>query len=616
METPLLAAEWEEFAQEVPDDLTFQALRALVDTAPASERARALARAAALSASWPDEICTISLYLGPVREGLEAHIASPAWPLVRTLNAYGVVGEEREWLAGLLAGGEELARLRGLGVPADDLTCPALARSRPLKNLRSLSLWVECDDLVSFRRLAGSPLLESLQRLEVLVTDRGGGAPQPAELVAALLGGGRLGRLTSLSISSSWSGAEGYLELLARRRPAGLRELALHAGPEVATLARFPDLCRGLAALDVSQSPLTDEGAAALSSCPALAGLERLNIGQTGLTAAGVAALRRGRFLSCLTHLALGENPLDDAGLEALAALPLERLLDLHLPVLQQAGPGGFTAFPSARGWEVLLRAPWMGGVEALLLRGNELGPEGHLALARATTLGNLHRLDLDRNAFEAESLTALLRSEHLGQLRELLLSTMDEPITDPAAMYALATSPCLQELERLEVGQMACDRTSAEALARSPSPGRLRWLTLAGCGLDDDGAEALAAAAWPRLRSLCLSNNPLKARGVEALARSPGLAGLWELRLAYTSPGDKGLRALARSPSLGRLVRLDLRGATARKAGAEALARSPVVGRLERVRVDRHDEPWLDSPTLRPVARAALKVGDADDEC
>src|SRR5205823_5823989 len=117
------------------------------------------------------------------------------------------------------------------------------------------------------------------------------------------------------------------------------------------------------------------------------------------------------------------------------------------------------------------------------------------------------------------------------------------------------------------------------EALARSPNLPGLRRLELPRNRIGDAGAEALACSPHLRLERLSLLANALGPAGAEALADSDLLAGLRALDLSYNDVGA-GVRALA-GADLASLRVLELSGLHFDRASAEAFAELPSFPRL-----------------------------------
>lgn len=104
------------------------------------------------------------------------------------------------------------------------------------------------------------------------------------------------------------------------------------------------------------------------------------------------------------------------------------------------------------------------------------------------------------------------------------------------------------------EPSHAGCDPDLVQRIARAPELGNLTILNLLSEDIDCDGAEAIA--------------------------NSPTLARLKELRLG-DQIADSGLCAIASSPHLQQLERLELRGYIAEDDTAEILANSPHMAKL-----------------------------------
>jgi uncharacterized protein (TIGR02996 family) len=215
------------------------------------------------------------------------------------------------------------------------------------------------------------------------------------------------------------------------------------------------------------------------------------------------------------------------------------------------------------RAWRLLVEnwEAWVGPLRGLV------GPDG-ARLGEQWLMGGPHADGLSRfrRGF-VESLT--LRAEVLlawgdDVYRQLPLRHLRLWGAGPHA-EALAASPCLGGLATLAfcdyfVGPLTAE--GARALAASPHLGRLRELRLGRNNVGDVGLRALAAA--PRLDGLLLLNvmdNGITDRGALALAASPYLARLTTLWLQDNAITAAGAAALRASPHLRRLTDLNLRG-------------------------------------------------------
>jgi uncharacterized protein (TIGR02996 family) len=202
---------------------------------------------------------------------------------------------------------------------------------------------------------------------------------------------------------------------------------------------------------------------------------------------------------------------------------------------------------------EALAAAPFP-SLECLRLTMTEVGPAGAAALAASPLLSRMQKLDLADNPIGVEGARALAESPRTANLTALSLA--DCGVTD----------------------------RGVEALAGSPHLARLTHLNLRGYGLTTGAALAVAASAYlTRLTALSFHFGTIGTEGARALARSPNCAHLTHLNLFQNRIGDAGLRALVESPHLTRLRTLELGGNGLTAEGLRALA-APGMARLERL--------------------------------
>lgn len=173
---------------------------------------------------------------------------------------------------------------------------------------------------------------------------------------------------------------------------------------------------------------------------------------------------------------------------------------------------------------EALVRAPWIGRLEALKLHGYfgdegaellgacdglrglqllnlyecGLGPEGAAALVGAKALHALRTLTLTANEIGDEGCLALARSSALQRCEKIYLARTE--IGD-AGVKELAASPHLKALRELGLGgNWSITDEGLVALGASPNLPRLGWIELENTDVGFDTAEALRAQR-PRLR-------------------------------------------------------------------------------------------------------------------
>jgi uncharacterized protein (TIGR02996 family) len=278
----------------------------------------------------------------------------------------------------------------------------------------------------------------------------------------------------------------------------------------------------------------------------------------------------------------------------------------------------------------VLLGSRHLTSLRELDVRDCNLAQAGARLLAESPRLAQVESLDLRNNDHFPEDVAVLAGSPHLGKLRALRLGSVSwfnpqgEFVEDGIGLLPPALAPLVGRLELLDAGSCGVqpgglghlgevkrtvplralllersilgafyyDNMEAfRAMARGPLLGDLHMLDMSSCYLDLDRARALAAS--PNLAGLVdlrLNNNPLGPRGLEALTSSKHLARLRALAVAGSmgfwreegySLGDAGVRHLARATGLPSLARLDLRANGIEADGVKALAGSPLAERL-----------------------------------
>jgi uncharacterized protein (TIGR02996 family) len=268
-----------------------------------------------------------------------------------------------------------------------------------------------------------------------------------------------------------------------------------------------------------------------LAACPQLAHvceLEFLDPNQLG--AEDVRVLAASPYLKNLRALDLGMAQVGDAGVAALAA------------------------------------SPHLAGLTRLDLAYTGLGPAGARALAGSRYLKNLTDLSLLGDPIGDAGAEALAASANLAGLTGLRLSVCG---LGPAGVRALTASPHLAGLTRLHLDGNQLGDAGVAALAEGPTPAALRVLYLQDAECGSAGAKALAAAAkFSQLRKLFFhGRNRIGNAGVRALAASPHLGRLAELRLEPGPLSAAAARALAGSPHLAGLGLLVLDGNVSEEA-------------------------------------------------
>jgi hypothetical protein len=277
----------------------------------------------------------------------------------------------------------------------------------------------------------------------------------------------------------------------------------------------------------------------ALLSGPQLEVLEQLRLYHNSyeMSRAGVGALLSSPRAAGLISLSLNCIRVDRHAAASLVELPA-RLTTLSIT---RAG------LPDA-GVAALLRAPALGALISLDLSGNAIGPEGARAIAASPSLGGLSSLCLRDNAIGAAGARAIAASTHMSRLETLDLYSAGAM----GALPELLGSPHLRALRELEVN------------------GRL----------SADLARRIADVAWPpHLAALSLERWKIGADAGEALARSPELRRLTELRMDSSKIAPAAQAALLQSPFITALRKLEITREDERSAAlvSAALAVGPL---------------------------------------
>jgi hypothetical protein len=217
-----------------------------------------------------------------------------------------------------------------------------------------------------------------------------------------------------------------------------------------------------LRALDLAENQLTNQDAVLVAEAP-LAGLRTLELARNDIDDRGVESLAAARGPRRLERLGLAANVVELDGARALAASPLPLV---ELDVGQHAFAGhrtGNVIGPPAL--EALATRPW----RRLVLSGNAMGNAGAEILARAW----LGLEDLE------------IADANIG----------------PSGAWALAASPHVAALRRLDLSQNPIGDDGASALEASPFLSTALELRVAGCALGD-GILARLARRFARVVS------------------------------------------------------------------------------------------------------------------
>jgi hypothetical protein len=248
------------------------------------------------------------------------------------------------------------------------------------------------------------------------------------------------------------------------------------------------------------------------------------------------------------------------------------------------------------------------------------IGPEGTKAIAESPHLRRLRHLDLSGARVGDEGVEALASSPALATVEELELGpltpgrgrrhygfrSLGALVTNElgdSAFAALARSPYVAALARLDLSASAASDAGVAALAASPHAKRLRSLSLYWTrGATPALAERIGGARFAeQLIDLDLGFCALGDEGARALARHAELRALEKLALEGNAIGEAGASALASSQVLRSLEALDLRRNALGEAGVRRFAGRTGLPKLARLGLDDNGittgrtQPWYD---------------------
>jgi uncharacterized protein (TIGR02996 family) len=251
-----------------------------------------------------------------------------------------------------------------------------------------------------------------------------------------------------------------------------------------------------------------------------------------------------------------------------------------------------------------LTEAPGAAQLAELGFAFDSLAQSGLAALAGSELFARLSVFELRTSALlPALLVDALGAAREPGALERVCLTDNGIGRDDAAHLFAL---PALRTVRELDLSDNPLTAHGVRALADSDVPRGLRALNLSRTRPGVPGVRALLGArGLSGLRALDLSDNALGPVAARAVAGCDALRGLRCLSAAHNPLGDAGAGALADAPALAGLLELDVRDAQLTDAGAEALAASPHLGGL--LRLDARDNDL----TAKGRAALAERFGD-----
>lgn len=189
-------------------------------------------------------------------------------------------------------------------------------------------------------------------------------------------------------------------------------------------------------------------------------------------------------------------------------------------------------------------------------IREGEDQPNPVIALAQSPNLACMSRLDFSGVFLGDDVVNALVDSPYAGSLTRLNLRASG---LTTQAVVDLADSPNFTHLTHLDLGANSLNIEASRAIAQSGTLTSVTDLDLSRSVVD---VHALAHSSNAgTLRTLCLSNCRVGHQELEALATSPHLQQLTSLDLSVNNMRDEGVAILANSSYLSSLRELNLAG-------------------------------------------------------
>jgi hypothetical protein len=248
-----------------------------------------------------------------------------------------------------------------------------------------------------------------------------------------------------------------------------------------------------------------------------------------------------------------------------------------------------------------LLRSPAASGLRVFGLEGRDLSQRDLAALGARDTFPALESLALPQKEASSAAWAGLLRAS-AWRLRSLTAR-----LSSPEALVrAIGEADSCAALRRLH---LTCPGGSEEPLRDARFWPTLEECWLEGAQLDDRGARHLAGVgAAPRLRCLSLSTTSVPAEGLRAMAGSPLMASLDRLDISFSRIGPEGASALTAMPAAP--LQLNLSGCGIGDRGLEALARWPGLARCRDLRLPGNDITDIGASALAASPHTAGLVG------
>jgi hypothetical protein len=293
----------------------------------------------------------------------------------------------------------------------------------------------------------------------------------------------------------------------------------------VSTIEKFATGFRSIAELDLEDAQISDDLLAKLVRRPEFSRLKRLSLAKNPITPRGIAELAQGGSIAALKWL--------------------------DLSVCRTIGPTGAAALIGQSALESL---------EFLDLSACDLS-FGDLALALQAVSPRQCPIDvvLKQNHVNDGGVKAFVDCPALRGVSGLDLFFCKLSAGDA---QALAASPHLVNLQKLEIGDTVIGNEGVAAILNAPWLPGVRELNLSVQHAGDDIADHLLRLDNGAIRKLEFRHNEIARRTGEALGRIR-LPNLEELDLSYNPLGDEAIVPLISNVTLRNLRSLELRGET-----------------------------------------------------
>lgn len=205
----------------------------------------------------------------------------------------------------------------------------------------------------------------------------------------------------------------------------------------------------------------------------------------------------------------------------------------------------------------ILAAMPELEQLNSLELRYNKLGPKAAIPLVKSPHLSRVLQLGIPGNLIGHEGAQALMEARFLSQVTHLDLSWNKLGLADVEGILA---SSALSGLKNLNLTGNILGRNAGSVLAQKYYLSRFQSLCLDMTGLQGQGISDLLESSYlNQVRMLDLSQNEPDQASIHAIAYTPHLKNLVDLRLRSSGLRLSSYKTLAQGPALSRLNSLDL---------------------------------------------------------